>query len=282
MYDNEGIPDNIKINSESYNLDEFNRIKYDKRNSFATLHINIESINYHIDDLKQFIALTDTKWDIIAITESRIRENREVSRNIFIPNFHKPLSTPTTANKGGVLLYISEDISFKPRGDLKVVNPTKFETVFAEVIRPNEANIIIGCIYRHHNISIKEFNETCMTNILEKLSHEKNKCSILLGDFNTNLIEYGKNEEISNFLNNMLSNNFLPQVLQPTRITNKSSTLIDNIYISNSNKVTLSGNITVKIADHFSQFLILQDTPKYIKYKNLTKRDFRNFNEVNF
>ena len=49
-YNNEGVPEAIKINSKSYNIEDFNNIKYDKKNSFSTLHINIESINYHIDD----------------------------------------------------------------------------------------------------------------------------------------------------------------------------------------------------------------------------------------
>ena len=48
-------------------------------------------------------------------------------------------------------------------------------------------------------------------------------------------------------------------ILQPTRVTKKSKTLIDNIFFNSLEFATISGNITHSISDHLIQFVILED-----------------------
>ena len=49
----------------------------------------------------------------------------------------------------------------------------------------------------------------------------------------------------------------MSQITFPTRITEKTSTLIDNILISNIVLNCISGNITTSISDHLPQFIVL-------------------------
>ena len=49
---------------------------------------------------------------------------------------------------------------------------------------------------------------------------------------------------------------FLPHIVQPTRITSHSNTLIDNIFFNYISQDIVSGNLTATISDHLSQFLI--------------------------
>ena len=53
---------------------------------------------------------------------------------------------------------------------------------------------------------------------------------VLLGDFNVDLLNYDSNHDVSEFLDTMHSNHFLPLITSLTRITAKSSTLIDNLF----------------------------------------------------
>ena len=71
----------------------------------------------------------------------------------------------------------------------------------------------------------------------------------------------------------------MPYVLQPTRVTDKSKTLIENIFFNSFEFTTLSGNIMHSISDHLIQFVILEDfiTPKLLPKTNLYKRNFDNF-----
>ena len=101
--------------------------------------------------------------------------------------------------------------------------------------------------------------------ISKKNSYE-NKNKILLGDFNINLLGHGKTE-ISDFLDSMCSNSFFPFITQPTRITPKSKTLIDNIFLNFHSPDIKSGNLTVTLADHLAQFLLIEDVDKDVNLK---------------
>ena len=51
-----------------------------------------------------------------------------------------------------------------------------------------------------------------------------------MGDPNLNLLNYDNHDETDEFLYTMNPNFLLPYIYQPTRITDKSATLIDSIY----------------------------------------------------
>ena len=69
---------------------------------------------------------------------------------------------------------------------------------------------------------------------------------------------------------------FLPPILQPARVKEKSKTLIDNIFFSSFEFTTISGNITYSISDHLIQFVILEDFIKIYK-SNTYKQNFKIF-----
>ena len=99
-----------------------------------------------------------------------------------------------------------------------------------------------------------KFNNDFMNTLPEKLTSE-NKLSIITGDFNLNLIKCMQNTGVNQLLENILSNSFIPQITLPTRITEKTATLIDNIFTNSykHNSNCLSGNITPYISDHLPQ-----------------------------
>ena len=68
-----------------------------------------------------------------------------------------------------------------------------------------------------------------------------------------------KSRGVNQFLENILSNNFIPHITLPTRITEKSATLIDNIFTNNYEHNCVSGNVTTYISDCLPQFLIIED-----------------------
>ena len=81
----------------------------------------------------------------------------------------------------------------------------------------------------------------------------------------------------------MLSTFFQPQILQPTRITDHTATLIDNIFLnSNKETFTISGNFIYDLTDHLPNFLIISNytcLPNNIK---MYRRDYSHFSESAF
>ena len=78
----------------------------------------------------------------------------------------------------------------------------------------------------------------------------------------------------------MLNSFFLlPYILQPTRITERSATLIDNIFANTYALNAISGNLVSKTCDHLPQFLIVDNLKVNYKALNYYKNDFSKFDE---
>ena len=93
-------------------------------------------------------------------------------------------------------------------------------------------------------------------------STTENKTIILLGDFNIDLVKCSVDASTSEFFNLFSSYNLLPYITLPTRITNRSQTLIDNIFSNSTSNQIISGNLTSTVSDHLPQFLIYPDFNK--------------------
>ena len=86
------------------------------------------------------------------------------------------------SSAGGTMLCISNHSSSKTRSDLCIRKPTELESIFIEILNPKKTNVIMGCIYRHPNMGLNEFNDYYINNLLDELS-KKNKTVFLLCDF---------------------------------------------------------------------------------------------------
>ena len=86
------------------------------------------------------------------------------------------------------------------------------------------------------------------------------------------------------FLDSLASNSFMPLILQPTRITSHSNTLIDNIFSNVIDPDIISSNLTATISDHLPLFAIIPNMFGNIsgnKY-NIYERDWSKFDRENF
>ena len=130
---------------------------------------------------------------------------------------------------------------------------------------------------------------TFFENILLKTCEEKNKKSALLGDYNIDLLNIENDEKISDFYNLLTAFGFRPLILQASRIQttsrSTSATLIDNIFVNGFDNMSIGGNITTSISDHYPQFSVIEIffTVSH-KSKNVCSfgRSFKNFNQNEF
>ena len=117
-----------------------------------------------------------------------------------------------------------------------------------------------------------KFDNDLMNILFDKLTKE-NKPSVISGDFNLNLIKYTQNRGVNQCIEKILSNNYIPHITLPTRVTEKSATLTDNIFTNNYEH---NCNITTYISDHLPQFLIIEDL-KQTPNKEIPTISFRNY-----
>jgi len=82
---------------------------------------------------------------------------------------------------------------------------------------------------------------------LENISKNKTPC-IIAGDINIDFVKYGIYHETTDYVNNLLVNNFVPMIIMPSRVTATIATIIDHIYYyegcnSKKDQNILTGNL---------------------------------------
>ena len=125
---------------------------------------------------------------------------------------------------GGVGIYIHNKLKFKLRPDLHISGS---EDIFIEIINSKSKNIIVGTIYRPPNNEIDLFLHDIDEGLHKILQENKNV--YLMGDYNIDLLTTTQHNNLR-FMNILHSNAFYPHINKPTRISNTSQTLIDNIF----------------------------------------------------
>ncbi len=178
-------------------------------------HLNITSLQLHIEELRSLLLILDHPFDIIAITETRLLDQNP-KINISIPGYDF-YHTETHTQKGGAGIYVKNTLDCDIVRNLNASLDDVCESIFIEIKNKNQKNLIVGCIYRHHT-PIDLFRSEYMDPTLTKLLKTK-KVVALLGDFNINLLDYTKHSSISSYYDNISACGFRPLILQPTRET---------------------------------------------------------------
>ena len=134
-----------------------------------------------------------------------------------------------------------------------IVKKNQVESTFIKIINTKKTKIVVGCIYKHLNMDVLEFNNH-LNQMLGKVSKEQ-KQIFLLEDFNINLLNYNVHQPTKAFLDSLASNSIIPYILQPTRLSSHSETLTDNIFSNTLSSEIISGNLTATISDHLPVFI---------------------------
>ncbi len=113
------------------------------------------------------------------------------------------------------------------------------ENIWYEVTNPlTHESFIVAVIYRHTiytKMALDTFNKDLERSV-DILSKENKRC-IICGDININWLKIEKDDNVTSFLNMMLSNNYISHITLPTRITDHSISLIDHIFLKESDKI---------------------------------------------
>ena len=182
--------------------------------------MNISSISYHSDDLTAFINNCKIKPKVIGLSETRLRKNRQPLSNINLENYVYE-STPTESSKGGTMLYVDKQLTYRLRKDLMMYKYKEIESIFIELFNNNNSNTVIGCVSKHPKVPLFEFMKDYLVPLLEKLAKEK-KETILMGDFNINILNCNSDRDTSSFIYTIYSNSFYPTINIPIQLESQA------------------------------------------------------------
>ena len=160
------------------------------------------------------------------------------------------------------------------------------ETCFLEhcivELKTNKRNILIVSAYRPPNTNARTFL-TEYKKLLDRLKKQKDHEIVIGLDHNLDLLKSHLNQPTNDFIELNLDRELIPCITKPTRIMNKSATLIDNILISRSLQRNYTSFVVIEdLSDHFACLVVLKDQnksikgPKYIKTQNLDDQKIAN------
>ena len=212
----------------------------------------------------------------MALTETWLNAFNQNSYQI--NGYHPIVSRVRSDNssRGGVALFIREDVEFTERPDLDKFIPHTFESVF---ITLKQLQITIGVIYRTPDSDsasfLTEYQHTLtqLTQLKENFMH--------LGDFSLNLLKYSHDSNVTEFADMNFEQGCIPLITKPTRIDANSASCIDNIILNKIFQNSEAGILLDDTSDHFPVFYSLKHSspPKKTKTPGTTaRRDFSDSN----
>ena len=239
--------------------------------TFSVFHNNIASISRNLKNVSILLDELDFSFNVIGITETKITISNENNFHPSIPGYVFEY-VPTPLASGGVGLFVDQSLHYTV---LEKTSYEAFQAIWIEISFVNHKNIVCGIIYRQHNSP--EYFQSYFEEVIEKMVSD-DKTVYIMGDFNIDLLKCETSQISQDFLLSLQSCYLIPTVDKPTRVYRASATLIDNIFVNNSDKLLASGNIISDISDHFSQFCITTSPrDKKQQIKSVKMRDYSNF-----
>ena len=239
--------------------------------NFSIFHTNIRSLSKHVDALHTQLNMVNVPFDVLGISETKQQVDKDFLSNVQI-NGYSLYTQPSKSACGGCALYVNSQLDHHVRNDLSALEE-EYEPLWVEINNHKAKNVLCCCLYRHPSSDLSSFINY-LTSTLQKVQ-EENKVLFKMGDFNINYFNYDSH-------NLMISHYLLPHILHPTRVTDHSATIIDNIFSNNCEMNTVSGNLLSQISDHFPQFLIINNITVDYRTCSLFQHDYSKFNESSF
>ena len=245
LYYNE---DSLNYKMSSFSCDE----EY-----FSICHINIRSLKANLQNFENYLQLLSIKFSVIGMTETWLDDTSCLLYSM--PNYNFVESHRKNKSGDGVGIFLRDGILYKQSTDLSVFNDC-CESSFIEIEKSvfgHEKNVVIGVFYRPPNTDIQCFIDV-VKDICDKLRNI-NKLCYLLGDYNINLLNVDTHTSTADFSDVMFSNGFIPLITRPTRVTQSTATLIDNIFTNQLVEVcnaSLQGILLTDISDHYPVFYV--------------------------
>ena len=236
--------------------------------NFSIIHSNIRSTSKNFDNFKLYLDTIGFEFTFIGLSETWLTPLN--AENYGIEGYSHEYLCREGKKGGGISLYIKDNINFINRKDLNVME-SHIEALFIEITKEENnisKNCLICVVYRPPNNDVNLFTNS-LSEIIQKYDLSNNSIYIM-GDFNINLLNIDNHLPSSEFIENLYSYGIFPLINKPTRVTDNSTTLIDNIFSNEVlNENMINGIFYTKITDHFPVFSIncskVIEKPKFFR-----------------
>ena len=268
--------------SAYYDENEFSKMLSNK-SGISILRGNIQSINAKFDEFSSFVDRVNTHNPISAILlqECWIDDNAIDSLVLFnLKEYNMVYQFSRCCRQGGLLIYIYIHKQFKyTLIDTINQDASGLEYFCVEMSHrtPRSQKYLLCNVYRKPGEIVDEMNVFLaeFSTFLQRVKN-LNKLSYICGDYNIDLLKVKINPRFGEFFYHIISSGFFPKITLPTRFTDQSATLIDNVFSTNIEEKEVSGILLNHISDHQLLFTFIENL-SYIEkvptFINIQKTD---------
>ena len=263
---------------ENVDLAEFDNCDYVDKvtnvtdNDLTVMQLNIRGIGSKQTQLLDLIdnSIESKELDVILLSETWLTP---FSPNLNIPGYTLYRQDQIQKKGGGVAILVSNKLRCTVLDEINS-NLPETECLAVSVSLRNGGSCVLCSMYRPPNSNIQTF--LASYNSLLSVIKKKRPTSIIIGlDHNLDLLKADTHQLTNDFIQNNLDFGLIPTVTRPTRITQSSVTLINNIFISQNLCGKHVSNILINdTSDHLPVICTLSDlkTTKRESIK-ITSRD---------
>lgn len=246
--------------------------KHSNTKTITIFHQNIQHFASRVDSL--LITIDLLKPDIIILSETKLTIN-DINNISIIGYICASFYVRNDNQGGGVIIFISETLSFRKINAINKLNEDKIFESCAIEIKLSNNKFIIGGIYRTPSENVDTFCDK-----LNKYLHILTKINskvIIGGDMNVDVL-VNNNKKID-FVSVLKMNGLYYTINIPTRVTDMCASAIDN-FITNVNKDECeASSIITALSDHDGQIFLLKLKEKNIKKCRQLKLEKRYFDK---
>ena len=234
------------------------------------IHANARSLFNKMSEFR--ILAKNSRSAVIGVSETWL-DSSHTDSSISIDGY-TVIRRDRDGHAGGVCLYIREDIPYRTRLDLC---NNDLEDLWVEILLPKSKPIYVCVCYRN------EQNKNLLKSLETSISNLRCDCDFLvLGDFNICLIN-SKSKLCKDYKSFLNLYNCKQLIDSPTRVTEKSSTLLDHIFTINISKISQSGVLCTGFSDHYTTYCTRKSIKDAVgKHKTIRIRSMKNYSQINF
>jgi exonuclease III len=246
----------------------------DINNPFMIFHQNVRGLKVKTNEL--MLQLLTEAPHLICLTEHHLKNYEldvtPISKYKLGANYCRK-----NLKNGGVCIYIQENLKYTNINLQKHCKEQDME-ISAVQLKPNKKNTVMLCVYSAPSGDFDYFLNK-FDNILDSLHNYKTEL-IICGNININYLDNNNKKKQLDYL--LGTYNLIGIVYFPTRTTNNSATLIDNIFIDNMRNYSIKPCIN-GLYDYNAQLITLSNfslpisisEPTYIR--NINKNTIAEF-----
>ena len=236
------------------------------RSSLQIMQQNIRGLVNKQDDLNKI--MHDYDIDAALLCETWL--NDFSTQRVHLNGYQLINKNRKDRKGGGVCILVKDCLK------LRIIPPSgaNMEHIIVEV-KTHTGSVFLSSCYRPPNSNNLEFlkDYESLLSYLSSLAKKADSYIILGLDHNLDLIKSDTHKPTNEFLEMNYAHGLIPSINKPTRITNTSATLIDNIFISQGIESQSKSSIMIDdLSDHLPCILTCAGLKKAVTNNLMSKR----------